>query len=445
MAIAITQQPTEWNLAYLPNIYGFSTSTGLAQIQVEVEGNIVATVKQSENPGGVSLFDVSKILQSHLAPHIHGGVEEIPRVHPSHGEVITYRVKYAEVVPGEVPVYFLGAVKYVVNGYDNWRALNWDNSPFRTGVTEVECESPGYDGLITEKRFLTNFPTEYTIRHGEYHTLSFFNWFENYTLAQFQDQPYFVDIKHYNSAGSLITQYNYSISEDSGLGPRLNCNDLGPYTFTSDQTIGHVGVGTANLASAGLLHPASVRYTITLYSLNGCYYGLNGPISDCEDTAELVDNYGQVEYQATFNIEQTCSPFEPIRLSFLNQYGVKDYFTFDRRNTYSVMTGRTNYQQVLGTWSDAVFSIPTDGRGTRTYSSAITETMTLSTNWMTDQVSEWLQELYTSPYILMYKDGQWEPCVITTQQYEEKTNARNRMFQHTINIEYSNNKTVQRG
>ena len=145
------------------------------------------------------------------------------------------------------------------------------------------------------------------------------------------------------------------------------------------------------------------------------------------------------------NIDDSCSPFEPIRLSFLNQYGVKDYYTFDRRNTYSVQTDRTNYQQVLGSWSSSSFTIDQTGRGRRTFSSAISEAMVLSTNWMTDQVSEWLQELYTSPNVMIYKGGQWEPCVIKSTQYEEKTNSRNRMFQHTIEVEYSNNKKVQRG
>lgn len=442
MAAILTQEPSLWNLAYLPNVYVITTGTGLAQIQVEINGTIVATLKQSENPAGHSMFDVQKILQSYLQPNNN---EQITKVQASNGEVLSYRIKYGEIQTDNSVVYTgFAATKYVLNGYDNWRVLNWDETPFRSGVTEFECESPGYDGLVQEKRFMTNFPTEYTIRDNEYHTLSFFNWLENYTLAQFQDQPFFVDIKHYNAAGFQIAQYNYAISDVTGLGPRTNCNDNGPYTYATGEWIGHIGVGTQNLLDAGLLHPNSVRYVITLYSLNGCYNDLN-PISDCDDIGELVDNYGQVMYQATFNIDNTCSPFEPIRLSFLNQYGVKDYYTFDRRNTYSVMTGRTNYQQVLGSWSSSSFAIDPVGRGQRTFSSAITETMQLSTNWMTDEVSQWLQELYTSPSIMIYKDGQWEPCVINTTSYEEKTNARNRMFQHTIEVEYSNNKKVQRG
>ena len=52
MAAILTQEPSLWNLAYLPNVYVITTGTGLAQIQVEINGSIVATLKQSENPAG---------------------------------------------------------------------------------------------------------------------------------------------------------------------------------------------------------------------------------------------------------------------------------------------------------------------------------------------------------------------------------------------------------
>ena len=445
MAAVLTQQPSEWNMAYAPLVFVMS-GLGSADkyiVYVEVNGQNIATLRQPENPAGVGIFDVSNIIQAYLEPEF---VETTPRVAPSTTAACTYRIKYGIETAGVPEFTGYSATKYALNGYVNWRQLNWDVDPFRTGVTEFACESPGYDGLIDQKRFLTNYPGEYTIRRDEYHTLSFFNQFENFTLAQFQDQPYFVDIKHYNAAGAQITQYNYVISEDTGLGPRMNCNDQGPYEYNLANWIGHVGIGTKNMTEAGLPIPAqSVKYTVTLYSLNGCYYGLNGPISDCEDTGELVDFYGQVEYQATFNIQDDCTPFDPIRISFLNQYGMRDYYTFDRRNTYTVDTNRSNYKQVLGTWSSDTFSIDQVGRGLRTFSSEIEELMMLSTNWMDDETSKWLQELFTSPHILIYKDGQWEPCVINSKTYDERTKARQKMYRYDISVRYSNPKTVQRG
>ena len=46
---------------------------------------------------------------------------------------------------------------------------------------------------------------------------------------------------------------------------------------------------------------------------------------------------------------------------------------------------------------------------------------------------------------MIYVDGQWEPAVITTQTYEEKTYARQQLFQHEITVKYANNQKIQRG
>ena len=71
--------------------------------------------------------------------------------------------------------------------------------------------------------------------------------------------------------------------------------------------------------------------------------------------------------------------------------------------------------------------------------------MSLQTHWLTDEVASWLQELFISSSVNIYVDGQWEPCVITSQQYEQKTYSRNRMFQYDLNVEFANNQKIQRG
>jgi hypothetical protein len=170
-------------------------------------------------------------------------------------------------------------------------------------------------------------------------------------------------------------------------------------------------------------------------------------ISDCDDIGEIIsDGYlGDVIFQADFVVDDTCERFDPVTVSFVNQYGVKDYYDFRKRNTSTTTTERNNYTKALGTWSEDSFSIDQNGRGKTTFSSAATTSVTISTDWMEDSVSEWLQELYMSPSVQLYINGQWEPCTITTTSYQEKTYARDFLFQHTITVEYSNNQKIQRG
>ena len=71
--------------------------------------------------------------------------------------------------------------------------------------------------------------------------------------------------------------------------------------------------------------------------------------------------------------------------------------------------------------------------------------MTLSSDWMTDIESKWLEELFTSPSAMIYINGDWEPVVIMSAEYQQMTAARNNMFQHEITIQFANDKNIQRG
>lgn len=447
MAVTITQQPESYNLAYIPNIYTVQTSTGLASLEVIVNGSVIATFKQPHNPSGVAIFDIQSILQSLLQPHY---VETTERVTQSNGEIVKYQARIGEVnSSGTIINTTTTAVKYAVNGYDDWRVFQWNYLPYRSEITEDFCEGLGIYGIFEKKSFLTNFPEDYKIRRDEYHTLSFVNELFNLSSASANTQPYFAVFTFYNAAGSGLYSHIYTIDETNGLGPRTGCNDIGPYTYTVGEEIGHIGVGVQNLKDAGIwLAPFNntvAYYDVKIHGLNECLYEIEGPISDCEDQSLLFDFLGEVMYEARFYIDEPCTPFEPIRLSFMNQYGVRDYFTFDRRNTLTVGTDRNNYRQSLGSYSAATFSIDPYGRGARVFSSETTTQMSLSTYWMSDDVSKWLQELFQSPSVMIYHEDQWEPCVIVSNEYSQRTSARDQLFQHNIVVEFANKIKIQRG
>jgi len=196
-----------------------------------------------------------------------------------------------------------------------------------------------------------------------------------------------------------------------------------------------------NLATSSALVD---HYDVEIFSVDMCYWENAGPPAN--NSATTLEPYlGYLLYTQTFQIDDPCSKFDDVTVSFVNQYGVKDYFTFDRRNTYSQSVKRNNYDQILGSWSADTFSIDQHGRGRRTFSTEIETNMTLSSYWMSDAESKWLEELFSSPHIQVYYDGVWEPAVITSTSYQQKTSVRDGLFQHTLNLQFANNKKVQRG
>ena len=57
----------------------------------------------------------------------------------------------------------------------------------------------------------------------------------------------------------------------------------------------------------------------------------------------------------TININcPTLKGFEPIRLTWLNQWGVWDYYTFKMKSTKTISTKGSTYQQLEGTWNESL-------------------------------------------------------------------------------------------
>ena len=442
----ITQYPNAFNSAYVPNVFtlsGLLATEDRYVLQVRSEGNtILSTFKQPPNAAGVAHFDIQRVLQSYLKPSF---VENTPKVAPTPGALFRYRVWYGTETGTTQDITSQGIVYNVINAYDNWRVLNSDLTDYVPAPTSLDCETSQNTTVSYNRRFdfLTNYPGTIPVATTDIRTLSFFNMT---TLGQGQqlgpnDAPFWVRITTTNG-GAAADDVIYSISAANGLPIRNNCNDK-VVNFTDAERIGTVGVGPVNIDP--LLTQPYDAYQVRIYAYNHCN---EDTIADCGDYGEILqDGYvGDLICSKQFEVtEGSCERFDPVILSFVNQYGVKDYFTFDKRNTRQTTTNRNDYTSIGSTWNAATFAINQQGRGKTTFNSVAGTTMTLQSDWMSDEVSKWLQELYQSPSVMIYIDGQWEPCNLTTQTYSQKTYARDFLFQHEVGVEFSNNQKIQRG
>ena len=485
--IIVKQNPNRYNLVVGHNVWVLDAITSnedayILQVQkwneVSATSEVIATIQQPANPAGVGMFDISKILQAQLDIAF---VETTAEAVPTPGVTVAYRVRWGSITD-DVPTYNgTSNIFYAFNGYYNWRLVDWSDQtlfiPFPTSSL-CPCEVPPCDinaNYPQRTRFLHNYPkSSIPVRSSTYHTLSFFNRLGNYdngTQWDQNEQPYAVRIKLYDVFDNLIQTAIYAISEQTGLGPRQTFASPIIDAYTTDEWIGTIGAGPQNLKDAGYWAQTSPaiwnqvsqvwgnysviwnlatqtaivdHYSVEVMSANLCYWAQNGAPAN-GDAATLEPYLGQTIYIETFQVSDPCTKYDPVTVSFVNQYGVKDYFTFDRRNTLTQSIGRQNYDRILGTWSGDTFWIDPHGRGRQTFSTEIQTQMSLSSYWMGDEESKWLEELYTSPHVQVFYDTLWHPAVITSTGYEQKTDARNGLFQHTLNIQFANTKKVQRG
>ena len=456
----LSSQPNNWNLAYAPNVFTLGTlgSADRFVLRVVIDGAIVATFKQPSNPSGVAHFDVSKVLQSYLKPTY---IENTVELSETPDAVISYQVYYGSETNGVYLQDGASAIKHALNGYTNWRVKDWDYVDYIPNPSDLAClceVPPCYTDAIYSRtyEYLTNWPTtnasgikKYKVRSDEYKTLSFFNrileWNDG-TMWGPNESPFFVKYTYYNAAGSILATDIKTISAGTGIGVRTDCQDYTTHAHTDAELIGTVAVGPQNIKDGSFYWAnGTAYYTVELYSINACYLTDNGPIGDCDDIGELADYLGFPIYQAEFHIDDYCQKFEPITVSFMNAFGVKDYYTFSKRNTHTTQVTRNNYKQQLGSWNESTWNIDETGRGRTTFSTMATTQMTLQSDWMTDEESKWLEELFTSPSANIYINGAWEPVIILSTEYQQMTSARNGMFQHEVTIQFANDKNIQRG
>ena len=97
-------------------------------------------------------------------------------------------------------------------------------------------------------------------------------------------------------------------------------------------------------------------------------------------------------------IEDRCEEQESARLHFLNDLGGYDTFDFTLLGTKSANIERKTMRRAVSRInSDGDLIKSTADRGRTNYNTTYTHSETLSSNWITEEVSEWLIEMLSSP------------------------------------------------
>jgi hypothetical protein len=246
--------------------------------------------------------------------------------------------------------------------------------------------------------FLTNWPydTCKSVQLDDYETISMI------TQAA-TGSTFYVDL--YNSGGSIIGTYSNTIS--------------GSNTYRRVD----FGVGPKNLSNAG------VSFT------NVDYYKV------------YVKNGSATQSRVRcFKIDTQCSNYEKVRIQFLNRAGGFDYMNFTLDSKKSVSVSRTEYEKILA-WNYSV-----GDRGKTILAQTAEPKMTITSNWLTEKESIWLEELITSPEVYMLGNssalntaatGYRLPIVVTDTSYEVKTYLRNQVFNLQLNFKFAYDLNLQ--
>jgi hypothetical protein len=188
---------------------------------------------------------------------------------------------------------------------------------------------------------------------------------------------------------------------------------------------------TEYIASLIEVSPSTIVAETTVVSadFDECYYY----------TIEVRDDVS-LEYSEPFKIyiDRGCSRFTHSRLIFLGKCGSLEAWTFKMISRPTAQVTAKETKSIFGTWQGGEYVFDLEQGEFKTHLTESVERIELNTDWINDETHNWLVEnLMTSPYIIMQRDGIYQRMVIEGTSYEKKKNNQENLFNVSLTLKYS--------
>lgn len=143
-----------------------------------------------------------------------------------------------------------------------------------------------------------------------------------------------------------------------------------------------------------------------------------------------------------FYIDRRCR-IEDYQIVFLDRLGSFSSFAFPLRAYERGNITRDTYnQRVEGSVSSTRWNYSTQEFGFKTYKVDVEKTMELNTNWMTEDMAEYFEQLLTSPMTFLYDGTSYVPCIIQDSSFEIERQRNKKLIRKTVTIKLANQDTI---
>jgi len=426
-----------FNVKYIAEVHISTLDINLATTTA-----IVGTFKTTPNNTGAGMFDLRPILESFVSPDNLAALGSSYKTdatsaiitHPLHlvdkysmnDDVLRYlKIRFTiegSVTASDTPIPISGAVadssQYtLINGYLKYTDVQDRNATgdfgFDTGIFQL-------GGGASGNQFLSNAPLTQYANIDDYGTLSF------------MATPLTGSV-----SATTIDHFKITLVDTSGAPTIIQVDNLdangGNTTWTSDtkNQLLHLGCFPANLKNWSSVFLAAIP-TLDYYFVQA-FNSSGFSISD----------------KITISINcPTLKGYEPIRLTWLNQWGVWDYYTFKMKSTKTISTKGSTYEQLAGTWNESIYSPSGYRGGKKAFRVNATEKISMNTDFVNEAEAIWFEELINSPEVYILDGFKTDPTTpllstyvtparLTTSNFTKKTIANDKLIQYTFEVEKS--------
>lgn len=316
------------------------------------------------------------------------------------------------------------------------------------GVNLLSAENTTFGGPFVANTtslasFLTNAPLVQYIRKTDFMTVGVLAGYADYGGTTAAADWYRLKIKAYDASnqqvGTTIVLSTGSSSNTAGQGANLSSSTA---LTDSYKHLQYIGVGPQNLLSVSAFGTIFSNSDFSYYEI-------------------FLENSSNVQSSKTYRFviqENDCKNYETIRLAWLNRLGAWDYYNFTKKSYREInIEKNTTKQERVGYRN--LGSINMHRRSESVITVNAKQSIIANTDWVSEEESNWLQELYTSPEVYMIGEGilpgssdttapdsfrQYvTPVIVTSDKYEKYTNANDKVVQYLVNIDIDDKVNVQ--
>jgi hypothetical protein len=428
---------SQLNVRFIADVY-ISDTTATSPTTTSIP---TATFKTTPNNAGVGIFDFKQVVENYVsADNMAGNNSKYKAItttddtpHPLHlidkysrnkktarWLTIQFKTQYTDATSGDVvtpETLFTVSVDYqIFNGYLKYS----DILTMGTGATanDFGFDLSNFNLSSQTDSFLTNAPATQYANLEDYGTIAF--------LAP-NDNLDYIKLTYNDSSGSQIGTENINRTYANGAW-----NSPQSYIFYRFM---YFGCFPANLQNWSGTFQALVSA--------GTIQGGSIVIQAFDNSSNRISK----QYTIKINCPNTKG-FESIRLCWLNQWGAWDYYTFTQKSVRSISTKGSTYEQLAGTWNDAVYRVDSYKGGKKAFRVNATEKITMNTDFVSESENDMFEELINSPEVYILEgyqtDGSFsalnqyvKPVRLTTSSFTKKTVANDKLIQYTFEVEKS--------
>lgn len=438
-SLIILQQPLDQSLQAAGNDSYFTVSsntlttlTGVTDYKyvadIYVNTNLVATQKSFTNKDDnyIGVFNLKNIPSSFVESYIDFSIDYFfDQLDGLFGEVPN---GYAEIVIAFGEEYLLNGVFTQNKGLTNSNTVNYINA--------------SVDYLDTNKLNYYNVYQIYPSGHTDGYFLGSFNPIfdttQNYTWPQLRQFQYFflnednrynlmADITTYDQNGIVLGKYETAASGG---------------TFTSgNKGLKYLAVGYSQLDQLVPTAYSAITGSKPIITDNVATYNIK-----LKNTAPG----SQLTPYANFTIKESCDRFKRWNVYWLTQYGNYSGWRFDKQSQEKATKTQSEYKKIYGALnSSGQYQVNSYDRNSQTYYTSIENTVTLTTDFLTDKQVLYLKEMFVSPSIFIEDlDGTYYQVVgatVTDTDYKLNKRVNQRIYSLTVNFKLSYNDFRQLG